>query len=201
MDMRELKALEIAARTKIVYDGSAWLVPSQAAGAKYRVTIGSEPSCECEDFQLRKAPCKHVIAARLVCERDHGGKAPAMTVDAVPKKPTYKQDWPLYDKAQITEKRRFLALLSDLCGGIVEPPQPKTGRKRTPMAEMVFAWVLKVYCGLSARRFGTDLEEAHERGYMTRSLHPVTTCAFLENETMTPFLKGLIAASATPLRA
>ena len=29
-------------------------------------------------------PCKHVIAARLVCARDHGGKAPEIVTDAVP---------------------------------------------------------------------------------------------------------------------
>jgi transposase len=200
VDMRELKSLEIAARSKITFDGSAWLVPSQTTGGKYRVGIGPEPSCECEDFSLRKAPCKHVIAARLVCERDHGGKAPEIVTDAVPRKPTYQQDWPRYDLAQITEKRRFLALLYDLCGGITEPPQPKTGRKRTLMADMVFASVLKVYTTLSSRRFGTDLEEAHKGGFMSRSLHPVTVCAFLEDEAMTPFLRGLIMASAMPLR-
>jgi hypothetical protein len=31
MDLRELKALELAARAKIVYDGNAWSVPSQAS--------------------------------------------------------------------------------------------------------------------------------------------------------------------------
>src|SRR4051812_36192076 len=87
MDLRELKALEIAARARIVFDGGAWLVPSQSTGAKYKVTIGSNPSCQCEDFQLRRQPCKHVIAARLVCARDHDGKAPEIAVDAVPVKP------------------------------------------------------------------------------------------------------------------
>src|SRR5271154_6732577 len=99
MDMRELKALEIAARSKITFDGGVWIVPSQTTGNKYRVSIGTQPSCQCEDFQLRQQPCKHIIAARLVCARDHGGKAPEIATDAVPVRQTYKQNWPLYDKA------------------------------------------------------------------------------------------------------
>ena len=43
MDMRELNALEMAARSMIVFEGGAWLVPSQSGSGTYRVTIGSEP--------------------------------------------------------------------------------------------------------------------------------------------------------------
>src|SRR5882757_5015975 len=104
MDVRELKALEIAARSRITFADGAWSVPSQSSGAKYRVVLGADPSCTCDDFQLRKLPCKHVLAARLVCARDHNGKAPEIVVDEVPKRPTYKQNWPLYNLAQQTEK-------------------------------------------------------------------------------------------------
>jgi SWIM zinc finger len=71
MDMRELKGLEIAARAKIVYDGKAWSVPSQTSptGA-YHVLLTPAVSCTCEDFQRTNKPCKHVIAARLVRERN-----------------------------------------------------------------------------------------------------------------------------------
>jgi len=55
MDMRELKALEIAARAKITFDGTCWHVPSQSSPSMtYRVTIGAQPSCQCEDFELRQ---------------------------------------------------------------------------------------------------------------------------------------------------
>jgi hypothetical protein len=48
--MRELKALELAARSRIAFTEGGWLVPSQfAPGTLYRVTIGSLPSCEGED--------------------------------------------------------------------------------------------------------------------------------------------------------
>src|SRR6266568_2535170 len=164
MHLRELKALEIAARDRIPFDGTCWLVPSQADGHKYRVTIGTTPSCPCDDFQLRRQPCKHIIAARLVCARDHDGKVPEMASDAVPKKPTYPQDWPAYNEAQMTEKHRFAALLFDLCQGVEEPPAPRTGRRRTPMADRVFACALKVYTTFSSRRFACDLKDAYDRG-------------------------------------
>src|SRR5271154_1326450 len=120
MDMRELKALEIAARSKITFDGGVWIVPSQTTGNKYRVTIGAEPTCQCEDFQLRKQPCKHVLAARIVAARDGKGTAPEIVTDAVPKRPTYAQNWPAYNEAQRTEKHRLQVLLADLCGGIAD---------------------------------------------------------------------------------
>src|SRR5437660_1068263 len=77
MDMRELKGLELAARAKIAFDGTAWAVPSQSSNGTYRVILEADAfACTCEDFQLRKQPCKHIIAARLVRARDHGGKSP-----------------------------------------------------------------------------------------------------------------------------
>src|SRR5437764_13207135 len=121
MDMRELKALELAARAKIVAnDDGTWQVPSQSgSGGSYRViTWPGAESCTCEDFQLRQQPCKHVIAARLVEEREGKKSAPPIDTEIPPKKPTYRQDWPAYNLAQTTEKDRFQELLSDLCRGI-----------------------------------------------------------------------------------
>jgi hypothetical protein len=199
--MRELKALEIAARSHITFANGVWVVPSQSGGAKYRVTIGSEPSCECEDFQLRRKPCKHIIAARLVCERDHGGKAPEITTDAIPIRPTYKQAWPLYDKAQRTEKNRFQALLFDLCRGLENPPQHASGRRWKPMGDIVFACAFKVFSTLSSRRFQCDLDDALAKGYLSESMHSVRICAYLDSPFLTPVLQALIVRSSLPLRA
>lgn len=165
VDMRELKALEIAARSKVAFTGGAWLVPSQTNGNRYRVTLKPEASCTCEDFGLIGPTgrlCKHIIAARLVQERDHDGLPPKIDTSAVPIRPTYKQNWPLYNYAQMTEKDRVPSLLFDLCRGIQEPPQAK-GRKRTPMADMVFAAAFKVYSTFSSRRFACDLADAAPR--------------------------------------
>jgi transposase len=205
MEMRELKALEIAARSRITFDGKVWIVPSQTTvSASYRVTFGDSPSCQCEDWTLRQPQlCKHIIAARLVCERDHGGKAPAIDTSAVPKRPTYKQNWKAYNEAQINEKNRLQVLLAELCRTIPEPSRPagKPGRLRTPYSDQVFACAFKVYSTFSARRFGCDLRDALDKGYMSSSMHPNKLCTFLDDTALTPILCDLITRTSLPLRA
>jgi transposase len=200
MDLREAKALEIAARCRVAFADGVWQVPSQTGSGKYRVTL-APPSCTCDDFQLRQQPCKHVIAARLVCERDHGGQAPKIDTDVVPKRPTYKQDWPSYDYAQRTEKNRFQVLLHDLCRGLENPPQPKTGRRWKPIGDIVFACAFKVFCTLSSRRFQCDLDDALAKGCLSESMHSVRICAYLDSEFLTPILQALIVRSSLPLKS
>jgi transposase len=199
MDLRELKGLELAARSRIAFHLGFWLVPSQTSGATYRVTIGADPSCNCPDFELRRQPCKHVVAARLVAERD-GEESAGVVVDEVPKRPTYKQDWPKYNRAQQTEKNRFLELLSDLVRGIEEPARAKTGRRPHLMRDRIFSAAYKVFSGFSSRRFACDLADAHQRGFITRLMNSVQVCDFIDSEAMTPFLLQLIRQSALPLR-
>lgn len=198
--MRELKALEIAARSRITFDGKVWSVPSQSGKGTYRVTIGNPPTCPCEDFTTTGLPCKHVIAARLVCERDHEGKAPEMVVDAVPVRPTYKQNWPLYNQAQQTERDRFRELLFDLLRGIQEPAQAKTGRRRVPLQAMIYSSALKVFTTLSSRRFGCELKDAYERGLLSHLMNSVSVTTYMEQDLLTPYLLQLIERSAHPLR-
>jgi len=202
MDSRELKGLEIAARYKIIFKDGKWWVPSQSGKPPYGVILKpGEDSCPCDDFQLRKKPCKHIHAARIVRERDHGGEAaPPIDTDTLPIKKSGKQDWPKYNAAQMTEFQRFLVLLHDLVQGVEDPPQPKTGRRRTPMADMVFASALKVFMTFSSRRYNFALQYAIEKGYVSqKKMHSVSVCAFLESDLMTPVLKKLIVQSSLPL--
>jgi transposase len=202
VELRELKALEIAARSRITFDGKAWVVPSQSGNNPYRVSIDRKAHCPCEDFALRQADCKHVIAARLVCERDHGGKAPPIVADEVPKKPTYKQNWKAYTAAQNVEKDRFQEMLFDLTRGVQEPDRTGLrGRKPFSMKDSIFAMCLKVYSTFSGRRLSSDLREAHRRGHLDRLMAGLKVCEFLESEAFTPVLKTLIAQSSLPLRA
>jgi transposase len=200
--MRELKALEIAARSKIVCKGATWFVPSQSSGNKYRVVIEGDVSCECDDFQLRKLSCKHIMACRLVLERDGGETAQVVVSDEVPKKPTYKQNWPLYDLAQETEKNRFQELLFDLCSGIEEPERPTNlrGRKPVPLADQIFACAFKVFSTFSSRRFACDLAETHKKGFMSVPIAARCINGFMEEEKLTPILENLIVQSSLPLR-
>jgi hypothetical protein len=202
MDFREAKALELAARARIIFQNGYWLVPSQSSpGTSYRVSI-APPSCECEDFQLRQQPCKHVRAAELVNERQGGTLAPAIDTDVLPKKKTYAQDWPAYNQAQRIEKRRVQELLVDLCRRLPERPrdQQRRGPKPHLVGDAVFAMAMKVYCGLSSRRTTTDLEVAFEKGYTSKIIPGTKTTAFLEDPYFTPLLKDLISFSAAPLR-
>jgi transposase len=203
MNMRELKALEIAARNRIVWDKNSWLVPSQTEhGKKYRVSIGEPPVCQCDDFLLRQLPCKHVLAARLTCQRDHGGKPPEIVIDKIPKRTSYKQNWPAYTQAQRQEKDRLQILLADLCSGVVDPPRDKRpGPARVPFSDRLFAICLKVWSTLSSRRFDCDLQEAHRRGHLSRCLHPNKVNCYMEEGELTPYLRAMIVRSALPLRA
>jgi transposase len=203
MDLRELKALELAARARITYSNGYWSVPSQTSAATiYRVTIGAEQSCECEDFLLRREACKHVLAAKFVSERAKGSVEIELDIDKVPKKPTYQQaDWSVYKMAQRSEKPRFLELLADLVGGIEEPPHPGKGRKPVPIRDRIVACCYKVWSTQSALRFDGDLQQAIADGYISRPMHPNMIHIFMEMEELAPYLKAMIARSSLPLAA
>jgi len=202
MDMRELKGLEIAARSKIEFDGGAWLVPSQSGKGKYRVLLSAEgDSCNCEDFALTLKPCKHVHATRIVRERDHGGKSPKIDTGIVPKRPTYRQVWPAYNKAQAVEKNRLQELLFDLCQGIEEPNRGgKPGHKPHTLRDSIFAMAFKVYSTFSSRRFNCDIADAHALGYLSRPVPGMKVPAFFGNADLTPILHKLITLSSLPLK-
>ena len=111
------------------------------------------------------------MAVRLLLERQLKGEPnpePA-TIPARPPRATYKQDWPNYNLAQTNEKDHFQELLADLCRGIKMPsPNPKGGRTPMPIDDAVFSAVLKVYALVSARRFMSDLREAHHAATSAR---------------------------------
>jgi transposase len=204
MTPREERGLVIAATQKLTQKGKVWLVPSQSGRGKYTVCPDPDnPFCSCPDHEETGQPCKHIYAVGFAMKRDiakDGTITETRSYTFTQKKVYRQQDWPLYSLAQNEEKRRFLVLLHDLCKGVAEPPQNKTGRPRTAMAEMVFAACLKVYTGFSGRRCGTDFDEAHAKGYFSHRLNPMMACTFLEWPLMTPALKQLIEVSSMPLR-
>ena len=202
MDMRELKGLEIAARHKIAFKDGVWLVPSQSSTKKYSIILNTDgDSCTCDDFGLRQQPCKHIHAARLVRARDHGGRTPKIDTDAVPKRPTYRQNWPAYNEAQRIEKHRFQELLFDLCRGVTEPERAiKGGQRPHTFKDSLFAMAFKVYSTFSSRRFSCDLDDAHERGYLSRRIPGLKVPQFFENAALTPILHQLIVQSSLPLK-
>lgn len=207
MTPREERGLIIAATCRLnrLPDGT-WLVPSQTAktgGSAYRVNLEAK-TCTCLDHTEGGNVCKHFYAASIVCKRDvlPDGTVIEESTITLTKKRVYKQNWPAYNKAQATEKRRFRVLLHDLCSRLPTRQRERKvqGRQHTLPSDAVFAIVFKVYCGLSARRFNTDLEEAADMGFLTKRMNYMGITAFLEDTYFTPILRELIGLSARPLR-
>jgi transposase len=199
---REQRGLVIAATQKLTQKGKVWVVPSQSGKGKYTVCPDADnPFCSCPDHEETGGKCKHLYAVEFTMSREHGsnGTVTETRTITLTEKRVYRQDWPVYNLAQKEEKRRFLTLLHDLCKGLENPPQTGAGRRRTPMADMVFTAVYKIYSTVSGRRFGTDLDEAFHAGYLSRKL-TMMSWQFLESELLTPVLKKLISITSLPLR-
>jgi len=171
MTPREERGLVIAATCRLnrLNDGT-WLVPSQTnrESLTYRVNLEAK-TCTCPDHTEGGNTCKHYFAASIVHKRDvlpDGTVIETKTITLTEKK-VYKQDWPKYNAAQATEKRRFRVLLHDLCSRL--PVRERAGKwpgmKPNHPADAVFTMAYKVYCGLSARRFSTDLLSAPAKGF------------------------------------
>ena len=205
MEAREQKGLEIAAKSKLQRAGDRWFVPSQTGrGAYYTVKPdAAKPECSCPDFESRQLRCKHLFAVEYVIQREfsYNEETKTQTVtETVMVKQTYSQQWSSYNAAQVNEKDHFLALLAELCKGIDEAPQT-VGRPRLPLADMIFASTFKVYSTMSGRRFMCDMRDAQSKGFVTRAPHYNSISRYLENPTLTPFLKAMIEESSMPLQA
>jgi len=54
---------------------------------------------------------------------------------------------------------------------------------------------------VSGRRFMSDLREAHGKGFLLRAPHYNSISRYLENPTLTPFLREMIEVSSLPLQS
>jgi transposase len=209
MNARQVKAQELADRARITVNDGCYTVPSQSGNGSYTVILDESGAlCDCPDFELRGDPnnpkkvCKHVLAARLFRDREEEGIKQTKSIVPTPKLPrkTYRQKWDLYNLAQSNEGRHFGELLADLCQTVEEPERVGRGRKPIPLADQVYAAVLKVYSLFSARRFITDLDDAVERRYISRPMHYNSVLKALKNPDLFPILERLIQVSSLPLR-
>lgn len=208
MDLREQRGRLIAETSKITRTNNDWYVPSQSGSGKYLVRFYADrATCSCPDFELREMRCKHIFAVDYTIKQKVNPDGTTtvtetVTVSAtVEKKTTYKQDWAKYNAAQSVEKDRLQVLLADLCRGVPEPEHKGRGRKPHTVRDSLFAMIFKVYSTFSARRFDSDLRQAHERGHLSRAVPSMKTTAFMEDESLTPILKQLIRESSLPLRS
>lgn len=202
---REIKALQIAAKTRLKRKGkNVWLVPSQAGGGEYEVRPDPQaPRCTCPDYEYRNARCKHIVAVEYVLMRETTPSGATVVTETVTvTRKTYSQDWKAYNAAQTHEKSELQALLYELCKNLPEPVRER-GKGRPPLSlpDIVFSSVMKIYSTISGRRFDTDLRDAKARGYLARSPHYNSVFRYLENPALTPYLYELISLSAAPLKA
>lgn len=205
MNEREQRGLVIAALCRLNRNEDGWQVPSQSKSETiYTVNVEAQ-TCTCPDCVEGGFKCKHQYAVEFTLKREtdrHGNMIETKSVTFTEKK-TYTQNWSVYNAAQQSEKKRFQTLLFDLTRGVPEPDrgEGRSGRKPTPMRDMVFSAALKVYTTVSSRRFACDLADAFNNGYMSKLMNSVSVCTYLESEQMTPILRGLIEQSARPLSA
>ena len=69
------------------------------------------------------------------------------------------------------------------------------------MRDLAFATTYKVYSTVSGRRFQTDLDEAHGKGYLSKAIRYNTIFEGFDNPALTSILHALIAESSKPLAA
>jgi transposase len=202
MEPRQEKAIEIAAKAKLTCQGGMWLVPSQSGPTEYTVDPDPQaPSCSCPDFEARQLRCKHIYAVEITLKREIVNDGQTQTItETVTVKKKYTQSWPEYNRAQTNEKAHFIEFLHQLCSGIEEPIQTN-GRPRLPLADIIFAATYKTYTMVSARRFASDLRDALAKGYISKMPSYNSIFDYFKMESLTPYLRELIAASAMPLKS
>lgn len=113
---------------------------------------------------------------------------------------SYSQNWPMYNKAQSSEKLLFLQLLGELAFMAADYQKNSVGRPKSDLSEMAFACCLKIYSGLSGRRLTSELEMARQQGYLLKTPHFNTVLGSLNNEELTPVLQELVKLSSLPLK-
>src|SRR5215203_1621842 len=202
MTDRQIKALQIAAKSKLTRKGNVWTVPSQAGHGEYQVNVDPDFfNCTCRDHEFTGSRCKHIFAVEYVIEREQTADGATITTETVKiTRKTYTQNWPAYNAAQTQEKSQLQALLYELCRNVPEPEQ-RRGRPRLSLADIIFASTFKVYSTVSGRRFQSDLQEAKRRGFLSQMPSYNSVFRYLEAEALTPYLYELIATSALPLKS
>lgn len=199
MDGRELRAIQIAATTKLEPRNGQRQVPSQTGRGSYAVAITEAGAweCSCPDHEKHRGECKHIMAVTFTIHRENGERAATFT-ELV--KVTYSQDWTAYNLAQTREGQHFPELLANLCSLLPQPPH-KTGRPPLLFSDMVFAMVARTYAGHSSRRFTSDLVAAEKAGHITSVPSFNSLLRYTRDPQVTPLLHDLVTISSLPLKA
>ena len=203
---REEKAaemLETGARVGETSTPGEFIVPSQSGAGFYRVTGAGIPgafeACECQDFNERLAPCKHIFLVHLWIKGSHSC-SDTEQAQVPTRKPRLRS--PFYGEAQQQEGRLFPILLRELAKGVPEPERDphRAGRPPIPMRDQAFCAVQKVYEGKSARVSHFNRVSAASEGKIDATPYWDVISKFLCRPETTPILEDMLARSVLPLR-
>lgn len=193
---RQIKGQQIAENMPIRVAGGYFRVPSSSVSGKIYKVHPTFLTCDCPDFTFNKQECKHIIAVNIRAKRtDKITPTPELPVG-----PKYTQNWRTYNKSQVTEKARFLAMLSELTRDIDEP-EHVNGRPALPLGDTLFSIIFKVYSQMSTRRFSTDLQMAYAQGLISECPHYNSVIRAMASPAMTELLEALVEVTSKPLAA
>lgn len=202
MDLRQLKAQQIAQQGGIVKTAKGWKVPSQSGHGAYTVQrkfLISPPECDCPDYQSRKQPCKHIYAVELILKQETDAQG-NITITQT-KRITYPQNWKAYNTAQTNEIEQFDILLKDLVSVVQNTNHDGRGRPNLSMQESLFCTIQKVYSQLSQRRAHTLYRNAEGKEQIAHTPHFNAIGKLLNQGELTPILHELLTLSALPLKS
>ncbi|MFH2024070.1 MAG: IS5 family transposase [Candidatus Micrarchaeota archaeon] len=114
---------------------------------------------------------------------------------------TYSQDWEAYNKAKTREKYLFIRLVSELIQEIYpeEIKQKRVGSPNLSFNEMLFAVLIREYCGYASRKTVSELRMARDMKLITTVPHFNSISNFLKNKELYKDLQKMIIISALPL--
>jgi len=204
-DAREERGRQLASTAQIRRVGRRWAVPSQTSASERYLVDVEGATCTCPDYELhgqsRQRQCKHQHAVLfwIAWGRDVGEDG-SVTETVTLKRKTYPRPWRQVNAAAVHEREYVERLLAALCAGIPQPARkPGPGRKPLPIADLVFACVLKVFLAMSNRRAQSDLRESAARGNVRTVGHFNAISDFLAEPSSTEILTSLVEQSAAPL--
>lgn len=179
------------------YRRKEWSVSSQSVdGAAYTVRwILGRYVCNCADFEDRRESCKHICAVQFAEEPPDPRNIP----DAPSAVAAVSRNWRQYNELKPWVQSCVAQLLKSLVAAIDDPP-PRRGNQPAPVAELLFASVMRVYVDESGRDFcGDVLKHWVDQGFVSQLYHFNTLSAFMRRPDVSNVLRALIRESARPL--
>ena len=178
-------------------------VTSEDGVRKYLVVAEDDGwSCDCEFWQDRRTPCKHIVAVVRWLDPDPPRYQSELPADRSPR--LRHTDWPTYDKAQQIEHLEFDKLLWNLLSVVPErlTPLGRRGRRPVSLRTQILMAVRKVHLKHPSREAWGLITQLNEAGggFLGKVPNYSVPCRFLNTGSSTAILTRLIEYSGSVLR-